>query len=115
MGAHTHAWGYGSLWVWVRVRIKIPMGYPYRSLFDILTFITITLILSTIALIIIIIITIKLHGDICPNFSFFRSLKLMRNTFHNKVEDVCEASGLISNAKKCINQHGKMFNHLVVV
>jgi hypothetical protein len=45
----------------------------------------------------------------------FWCLKLAKNTLGDQVEDVGEASGLVGSAGKCINEGGKVLNHLVIV
>jgi hypothetical protein len=46
---------------------------------------------------------------------YFWCLKLVKDTLGDQVEDVGEASGLVGSTKECINEGGKVLNHLVVV
>jgi hypothetical protein len=45
----------------------------------------------------------------------FWCLKLAKDTLGDQVEDVGKASGLVGSAGECINEDGKVLNHLVIV
>jgi hypothetical protein len=59
----------------------------------------------------------QLFRSIIENVTLLRfwCLKLAKDTLGNQVEDVGEASGLVGSTGKCINEGGKVLNHLVVV
>jgi hypothetical protein len=59
----------------------------------------------------------QLFRSIIDNIALLRfwCLKLAKDTLGDQVEDVGEASGLIGSAGECIDEGGKVLNHLVVI